>query len=218
MKVFVVEDNIKLANNIVKYLKIKWINSETDYDGPRAYQKARDEYFDVIILDINLPGMDWLEICEKLRNNGIITPILLLTSRNTTSDVIKGLNYWADDYLWKPFEYWELLARIESLYRRNSVKKNSIIKIKNIEININKRIVSKNDKNIEMSKLEFDLLKYLIQNQWNPIDRKELLEKVWGDFEDYMFSRTVDVYVWYLRKKLWTDFVKTVKWFGYVIE
>jgi DNA-binding response OmpR family regulator len=69
-----------------------------------------------------------------------------------------------------------------------------------------------------MSKLEFDLLKYLVQNQWNPIDRKELLEKVWWDFEDYMFSRTVDVYIGYLRKKLWSDFIKTVKWFGYLIN
>lgn len=218
MKVLIIEDNVKLSKNIAEYLKIKWIKTDTDFDWNRWFQKALGNHYDVIILDINLPWKDWLEICKDLRNKGKFTPILMLTSRTDTDDIIKWLDIWADDYLGKPFDYGELMARIDALNRRNAISKTTLVEIWDIEVDIIKRVVKKNWDIVEMSTLEFDLLKFFLQNRWVPIDRKEILEKVWWEFDAYMFSRNVDVYVGYLRKKLWNDLIQTKKWFWYVIE
>lgn len=218
MKVLIIEDNVILSKNIKEYLKIKGIKVDTDFDGARWMQKIIENNFDILILDINLPWKDGITICKELREKWNNIPILMLTSRNTTKDVVIWLNIWADDYLGKPFDLEELLSRIEALYRRNSPNKVNFIKIEDIEIDLLKRTVSKSWENIVMSTLEFDLLKYLIQNRWIPVDRKTLFEKVWGDFDAHMFSRSVDVYIWYLRKKLWEGFIETKKWFWYLIK
>lgn len=218
MKVLIVEDNVTLSKNIAEYLKIKWIKTETVYNGVSWLQKILENHYDVIVLDINLPWKDGLEICKELRENWNSVPIIMLTSRNTTKDVINGLNIWADDYLGKPFDLEELVSRLEAIYRRNATNKSDIIKVNEIEIDIKKRAVTKDWETISLSNLEFDLLKYLIQNRWIPIDRKTLFEKVWWDFDEHMLSRTVDMYVSYLRKKLWENIIETRKWFWYLIK
>jgi len=217
MKVLIVEDNRVLAKNIKEYLWLKWIKSEIAFDGIMWEKEITTNYYDVIIMDINLPGKDWLTLCKELRERWVATPILMLTSRNTTNDVVIGLNLWADDYLGKPFSFEELISRLEALNRRNSTNKNTSIEIWDLEIDIVKRQVKKWWEMVKLSTLEFDLLKYLVQNRWAPQDRKNIFENVWGDFDAHMFSRSVDVYIWYLRKKLWEDLIKTQKGFWYII-
>ncbi|MDQ7009557.1 MAG: response regulator transcription factor [Candidatus Gracilibacteria bacterium] len=127
----------------------------------------------------------------------------MLTSRNTKKDIIEGLNVGADDYLVKPFDYNELIARLKSLTRRNLKNKSNFIKIGEFSIDLEKIEVSKNNEIIKLSNLEFRLFSYLSQNKEKVISRKELYEKVWGEFDgDIMFSKTVEVYIGYLRKKL----------------
>jgi len=166
MKVLIVEDNVALSKNIVEYLKIKWIKAESVYNGISWLQKINENHYDVVILDINLPGKDGLEICKELRENWNNVPVIILTSRNTTKDVVGWLNTGADDYLGKPFDFEELISRLEALYRRTAVNKSNIITIENIEIDAQKRTVTKNWEELKLSNLEFDLLKYLAQNRW----------------------------------------------------
>lgn len=218
MKVLIVEDNLKLSKNIWEYLKIKWIKSDSTIDWVYALTKISENHYDVVILDINLPWKDWLTVCKELRQSWNNIPIIMLTSRNTTKDIVTWLDIWADDYLWKPFDLDELVSRIESLYRRSAVNKSETINIDDIIIDIKTRSVTKNGLNIELSTLEFDLLKFLAQNKWTPQDRATLFEKVWGDFDNHMFSRTVDMYISYLRKKVWSEIIETIKWFWYVIR
>ncbi len=218
MKVFILEDNVVLAKNITEFLKLKGVKAETDFDGIRWYEKILNNHYDILILDINLPGMDGITICKKLREKQNAVPVLMLTSRNTKKDIVEGLDVGADDYLGKPFDFEELFARLEALYRRTANNKSSEIKVDNIEIDIKKRTVIKDWQSIKLSTLEFDLLKYLAQNRGQPVDRKELFENVWWDFDAHMFSRSVDVYIWYLRKKLGEDLIKTRKGFWYLIE
>lgn len=218
MKVLIVEDNRVLAKNIKEYFMLKSIKAELAFDWIMWMKAIQENHYDVIVLDINLPGKDWLTICKELREGWINTPILMLTSRNTTSDIVVWLNIWADDYLGKPFDFEELISRIEALNRRNFGNKTTNIVIENIEIDITKRLVIKNWDEIILSTIEFDLLKYLAQNRWTPVDRKTLFENVWWDFDSYILSRTVDVHIGTLRKKLWENIITTMKWFWYIIK
>ena len=219
MKVLIIEDEPTISSNISKYLKTKWVVSDIESDGKKGFQKALLDYHDIIILDVNLPSMNWWGICENLRLKENTTPILMLTSNDRKEDIVKGLHLWADDYLTKFFDYDELFARLESLNRRNLKNKSNIISIKwDITIDIEKKQVTQNWKQIKLSSLEFHLLEYLAQNKWVPLNRKDILEKVWWDFDTYAFSRNVDIYIWYLRKKLWNDIIETKKWEGYVIN
>ena len=226
MKILIIEDNQALARNISRFFDLEWIKSEVANNGLIWFEKASVNYYDLIILDINLPWMDWIQICEKLREKWKNVQILMLTSRSWDSDVVKWLNSWADDYLAKPFDLDVLLARVNALFRRNLKNKNSEIEIKFfedekeiiLEINFEKNEVKKNWEKIKLSHLEFDLLKLLAQNKWKILTRSEIFDKVWWDFDEYMFSRNVDIYVWYLRKKLWKELVETKKWVWYLIS
>jgi two-component system OmpR family response regulator len=221
MKILIVEDTRELGTSLVRYLAAKDIRAELVLDGIEGLYKASTEYYDVIILDINLPRKDGLEICRELRRKEKDVPIIMLTSRSGKDDIITGLEAWADDYLVKPFDYEILVARLEALTRRNLKNKSTdILRAWNFTLNL--EILSVEDtthKNIHLSHLEFQLLKYFAQNKWRVIARQELYEKVWGEFDgDMMFSKTIDVYIGYLRKKLGPDIVETKKWFGYMMK
>lgn len=220
MRILVIEDNEILNRNLVRYFASKDIFCEWSLDGEDGLYKALTKYYDVIILDINLPKKDGIEVCKTLREKGKDIGIIMLTSRNLNDDIVSWLNIWADDYLTKPFEYSELLARINAILRRKLTNKsNTIIKIWNLEINLQQIEVKKKWKIVELSKLEFELLKYLAQNQGIPLSREDIYKKVWWEFDvDFMFSKTIDVYVWYLRKKLWKDIIETKKGFGFMIK
>jgi len=220
MRVLVVEDNEILSRNLVRYLISRDIFAEAAMIWDDWLRKAISKYYDIVILDINLPWINWLEICKQIREKEKDVSIIMLTSRWTKEDIIEWLNIWADDYLVKPFEYDELLARINAILRRKMVNRsNTIIKIWDIELDLQKVEVKKWWEKIDLSKLEYDLFKYLLQNRWVALSRQQIYEKVWGEFQvDFMFSKTIDVYVWYLRKKLWKDLIETKKWFWFLIR
>jgi DNA-binding response OmpR family regulator len=219
MKTLIIEDNPSLSRNLVKYLSLKDIASEVSFDWQDWLYKASINYYDVIILDINLPIIDWLEVCKKLREKWKDTPIIMLTSRWTKEDIINWLDIGADDYLVKPFDYDELIARMKTLTRRDlKNKSNTIINIWDFSIDLEKIEVMKNNEIIKLSNLEFELFKYLAQNKWKVVSRKDLYEKVWWEYDDFVLSKTVDVYIWYLRKKLWKELIETIKWVWYIIN
>jgi len=220
MKVLVVEDNEALSRNLITFLGLKDIHAEPSMDGSDALYKASVNHYDAIILDINLPSMDGIEVCKSLREKQKDTPIIMLTSRSSKTDVIEWLESGADDYLTKPFDYDILVTRLKALTRRNlKNKSNTFIYIGDYTIDLEKIEVSKSGDIIKLSKLEYDLFKYLAQNNGRAVDRKELYEKVWGEFDgDFMFSKTVDVYIGYLRKKLDREIIETKKGVWYMIN
>ncbi len=221
MKVLVIEDNMILWRNLVRYLSARDISADLSMDWKDWLYKASLNYYDVIILDINLPKVNWIDICKNLREKWKEVSIIMLTSMATWDDIVKGLDSWADDYLVKPFEYSELLARLNALTRRKMKNKSTgIIKLsQDFEINLEKYEVSKDDKVIKLSKLEYNLLKYLAQNKGKALSRQEIYENVWGEFEwDFMFSKVIDVYIWYLRKKLSKDLIETKKAYWFMIK
>jgi len=233
MKILIIEDNQDLATWLARYLSAKDIHSEISFDGEDWLHKAVTKYYDAIILDINLPGKSGLEVCEELRKKEKDVPVIMLTSRSSKEDIIVWLDSGADDYLVKPFDYDILVARLEALTRRNLKNKSTAelhiweytLDLEKIEVRKSDAILSPLDKGrierggefIHLSHLEFELLKYFAQNKQRTIDRQELYEKVWWEFSwDFMFSKTVDVYIGYLRKKLWRDIVETKKWHWYI--
>ncbi len=219
MKVLLIEDNLQISANIVRYLALKNITCESSQDWKEGLYKALSNYYDVIILDINLPSLNWLEILKIIRERQKDNQIIMLTSNSKKQDVVEWLNLWADDYMTKPFDFEELLARINTLNRRNLKNKWNIIHFwKWYVIDLERTEVRKWTEFIRFSPLEFNLLKYLVQNSGKTISRQELYEKVWWEFDwDIMFSKTVDVYIWYLRKKLDSKIIETVKWIWYKI-
>ncbi len=220
MRVLVVEDNEILSRNLVRFLISRDIFAEAAMVWDEGLRKAATKYYDIVILDINLPGMNGLEICKALREREKDVSIIMLTSNSRNEDIIDGLDSGADDYLVKPFEYSELLARMNAIMRRKNINKsNTKISVWDIELDIQKVEVTQKGKEVKLSKLEYDLFKYLVQNKWMALSRKEIYETVWGEFDwDFMFSKTIDVYIGYLRKKLWKELIETKKWYWFLIR
>ena len=218
MKILIVEDNKILSNNIAKYLEFENIKSKQLFSWTWVNLELKSDSYDLVIMDLWLWEDDWIDIIKKIRNASINIPILILTARDTIKSKISWFNSWADDYLTKPFNYEELILRIQALIRRNFTEKNENIKIWKIEIDKNQKIVKLDSKIIHLSKLEYELLNYMLNYKWKIISKKELLEKVWGEYDDFFPSRTVEIYIWYLRKKLWKDLIETVRWEWYIIK
>lgn len=217
MKILIVEDNRIISDNIKKFLELEWIESFQLFSWKEVLFHLIDISYDLIILDLGLWESDGLNICKRLREKGNATPILMLTARTTTKQKVEWLETGADDYMTKPFEYDELLARIKSLIRRTHTMKWDIIQIWDISIHSVQKKVIQWKKEIPLSNLEFWLILYLAQHKWKIISKEELLEKVWGEYDEFEASRTVDVYVGYLRKKLWKDTIETKRWQWYLI-
>lgn len=220
MRVLVIEDNEILSRNLVRYLSGRDIFAEAALDGEDGLYKALTKHYDVVVLDINLPKKDGLDVCRQIREKGKDVSIIMLTSRGTNEDIVNGLDLWADDYLVKPFEYTELLARMNAIHRRKMKNhSNTTITIGDIELDIEQHEVRKAGKNIKLSKLEYDLFKYLAQNKGKALSREEIYKTVWGEFDtDFLFSKTIDVYVWYLRKKLGKQVIETKKAYWFLIK
>jgi len=220
MKVLVIEDNQILWRNLIRYLSSRDIFSDLSVDWKDWLYKASMNYYDIIILDINLPEINWLEICKILREKWKNVSIIMLTSMWTNDDIVRWLDSWADDYLVKPFEYSELLARINAITRRKMKNKSTtIINVWNIELDLEKHSIKQDNQEVKLSKLEFDLFKFLAQNKSRALSRQEIYENVWWEFSwDFMFSKTIDVYIWYLRKKLGKDVIETKKWYWFMIK
>jgi len=221
MHILVIEDDERIAENIKKLLKNSGFQTTIAQNGEEGFYQAETETYDVIILDWMLPDQDGIEICKKIRKKNNTTPIIILTAKSQLENKIEGLNVGADDYLTKPFEGQELLARIKALIRRQSGKTQSpLIKIGRLEINTNTTAVKLNGNIITLAPKEYALLEYLAVNKGKVIDRITLLHHVWGEDIDE-FSNTIDVHVRYLRKKIddkqKKKLIQTVKNKGYML-
>ncbi len=218
MKVLVVEDNEELNNTLKEILEINGYNVETAFDGEEALDFATYSEYDAIILDIMLPKIDGYKVCQILRQKGIKTPILMLTAKDTLQDKVKGLDIGADDYLVKPFEIEELLARIRALIRRASTEKSDVIKIGDITVDLAKREIVRNGKKLMITPKLFCILEQLLLNRGKVVTYESLMNKCWG-INDYPTKETVRANIKLLRKILENkDIIQNVSGVGYKIE
>lgn len=221
MRILLVEDEKDLAMIIKQGLEEEGYIVETAHDGEEGLYMAENFSADVIILDIMLPVMDGLTILNTIRKKGVTTPVLLLTARDAIVDKITGLDTGADDYLTKPFDFAELLARIRSLLRRKGSVKEAVIQIDDLEINTASHDVKRGGKVINLSAREYALLEYLVYNKNNVVSRTDIVEHIYHEETD-MDSNVVDVYINYLRNKIDKDsrnkLIRTVRGAGYMLK
>jgi DNA-binding response OmpR family regulator len=215
MKVLIVEDDKSIANLIKINLTSEGYECICALDGKAGADYIEKEYFDLILLDIMLPEIDGYELLEYVKPMG--TPVIFLTAKSGVNDRIMGLKLGADDYIIKPFQVGELLARVEALLRRSGRAGRKLL-FAEVEIDMDSRTVSKNGEQIELTVKEFDLLVELIRNKNIALYRERLYEKVWG--EAYKGdTRTLDSHIQRLRRKLgWDKYIKTVFRIGYRLE
>ncbi len=217
MKILVVEDEVKIANSIKKgFEQESWI-CDLALDGETGYDLAVSESYDVIILDLMLPKMDGISISKGLRKEDIHTPILMLTAKGEIDDKVLGLNSGADDYLVKPFAFEELVARVQALSRRPKTVTAEQLIVNDLKINTKTQEVKLNEKIIDLSKKEYQLLEYLMKNKSNVSSKEDIISHVW-DYESNILPNTVEVFIKYLRNKLGKNIIKTVRGFGYKIN
>ncbi|MCK4752208.1 MAG: response regulator transcription factor [Planctomycetes bacterium] len=218
MKLLLIEDYKPLQKSLTKGLRESGFAVDTTGDGKEGLWYATSNDYDVIILDLMLPGMDGLTILKKLRAKGKETHILILTAKDTLEDRVTGLNLGADDYLAKPFAFKELLARVHALMRRSYQKKNPVIKIKDLQIDLNKQQVRRGKKQLQLTPREYSLLEYLAMRRGQAVSRTDIWEHVY-EFNSSASSNVVDVYIGYLRKKIEQpgkpSLIQTVRGRGY---
>ena len=217
MHILLIEDQQKLADNIRQFLELEHFAVTVAHDGKEGFEKAMTQEVDLLILDINLPGMDGYLICSMLRKEKKDMPILMLTARTKQQEIVHGLNLGADDYLGKPFDLDELLARVRALLRRQTTDKQPRLVAGSIVLDTNTHEVTKEEKKVNLSPKEYALLEFLLRNKGTAQDRPRIIEHVWGGRDDLMFSQTVDVHVAYLRRKLGKQVIETVPGKGYLI-
>jgi two-component system alkaline phosphatase synthesis response regulator PhoP len=221
-RILLVEDEPGLVLTLTDRLRKEGFTVETARDGETGFQRAANEAFDLILLDVMLPRQNGFDVCRDLRQQGIQTPILMLTARGQVVDKVVGLKLGADDYLTKPFEMMELLARIEALMRRApaaAVTSPDVYQFGPVRIDFRKAEVTRDGQAIELSAREFQLLRYFIAHRESAITREELLNDVWG-YNAMPSTRTVDVHIAWLRQKLEPNprhpqFILTVHGLGY---
>lgn len=201
--VLILEDDPAIARGLSDNLRQEHYSVETEADGVKGFAKAKKGQWDVLILDVMLPGMDGLEICKSLRRQGIQGPILMLTGKSEEVDKVLGLELGADDYVTKPFSVREVLARIKALTRRQTTLSRGIdeIRIGNLDVDFRKQEMTDGKKNIPMTAKEFELLKYFVEHEGEVISRDQILRDVWG-YDSLPTTRTVDNYLLSLRKKI----------------
>jgi DNA-binding response OmpR family regulator len=225
MKILLVEDEAALAGMLSKGLKEAGYEVSVAPDGLIGHDMALKSQFDVLILDIMLPGVNGIQLCKELRRQQIDTPILMLTALGTTENIVAGLDSGADDYLVKPFQFAELEARLRTLGRRKLLASSSVqsdvMQIGNLSLNISTRSATLNNDPVNLTATEYRLLEFMLQNRGRVLTRMELLENVWGiDFN--MSTNVVDVYVNYLRKKIDTNpaqkLIHTMIGMGYILK
>jgi two-component system, OmpR family, alkaline phosphatase synthesis response regulator PhoP len=214
-RILVVEDDRAISNLIYLNLDVAGYESRQVFSSNEALQLLKDNTFDLILLDVMLPDMDGFELMGNIRPLNI--PVIFITAKNGLSDKVKGLKMGAEDYIVKPFEAMELLARIEVVLRRYSSNTNIII-FEDMEIDEERRIVRKAGIIIDLALKEYELLLLLVRNRNKALSREKILELVWG-YDYFGETRTVDIHIQKLRKKLnWVDKIITVYKFGYRLE
>lgn len=221
MTILIIEDEIKITRFIKKGLELEHYTTDVAYDGMEALDKALVNSYDLIILDIMIPKLNGIEVCRKLREEKIDTPIIMLTARDTIEDKIKGLDAGADDYLIKPFAFGELIARVRALLRREKTVKSTKLKVHDLELDPATHEVFRGDKEVTLSSKEYRLLDYMMRRPGQICTRTMIGEHIWGyNFTDD--SNIIDVYISYLRRKIDKGFrnklIHTIRDVGYKIQ
>jgi DNA-binding response OmpR family regulator len=220
MKVLLVEDEPKIAAAIARGLRQERLVAEVYEDGEVGLGAALGDEYDVMILDRMLPGMDGLEICRKVREAGIRTPIIMLTAKSQIWDRVEGLDAGADDYLVKPFSFEELLARIRALLRRPQEAVDNVLRVGDLSLDTVGFEVRRGKTRIKLTNTEFQLLEYLMRNAGRVLSKEKIIGHVW-DFDADILPNTVEAYVKSLRKKIdraGRPLIKTLRGFGYRID
>jgi len=221
MHILVVEDETKIAAFVKGALTEEHYKVNVVHDGETALIQAEINSYNLIILDIMIPRKDGLMVCKELRDKKISTPVLLLTARNSLSDKVKGLDLGADDYLTKPFEIEELLARARALLRRDKTDKSTILRVADLCLNQTTQEVTRAGKEIELTSREYALLRYLMVHANEVVPRTMITEHVWGE-DSAAFTNVIDVYINYIRNKVDKHFnpplIHTVRLVGYILK
>jgi DNA-binding response OmpR family regulator len=223
MRVLVVEDEQKVANAIREGLEGERYDVAVEHTGEGAFFRLNTESFDVILLDLNLPGRDGLEILRTVRERGVDTPVLVLTARDSLEDRVVGLDTGADDYLVKPFAFEEMLARIRALMRRNRVAEAVHLGVADLEMDLVSREVTRDGRPIELTVREFELLEYLLRHGGQVVSRGALARDVWKETaRTTPLDNVIDVHIARLRRKIDADFqvklIHTVRGVGFMMR
>ena len=221
MRLLLVEDDKKLAGYLQKGLVEEQYAVDVYHDGVSGLYWAKELQYDLIILDIMLPGKDGMAVCQELRAKGILTPVIMLTAKDDVRDKIQGLNIGADDYLTKPFSFDELIARIRALLRRASSSKGQLLKVADLALDPVSHTVTRAGKEIVLTGKEYALLEYLMRNTGRVLTETNIIDHVW-DMQSEPFTNVVNVYIHYLRNKVDKGFDKklihTIRTLGYVLK
>ena len=223
VRILIIEDEKRVASFICKGLEEEGYETDVAYDGLMGKKKALSQKYDMIILDINLPHINGYEVCKEIRSYNASIPVLMLTALGTTEDKLEGFSAGADDYLVKPFEFKELLARVKVFLKRTShvVLQSNILKIADLEMDLDSKLVTRSGKNIDLTAKEFQLLEFLIKNKNKVVSRTEIAEKIWNiTFETG--TNIIDVYISFLRNKIDKGFssklIHTNIGMGYILK
>ena len=220
MKILVIEDDALISEVVKTGLEQSFYKVDVAFDGASGLEMAMEHPYTAIVLDLMLPKMDGITVCRRLRENKYDTPIIMLTARDAVTDRVKGLDNGADDYLAKPFDFRELLARIRALQRRDNVHKTPVIKVADVVLDTLSRRVTRGGKEIALTPREFSLLEALAAHEGQVLSREVIQERVWLD--DNSYSNTVDAHIKSLRKKLDADnpikLIQTVFGVGYSLR
>lgn len=221
MKILIVEDEKNLVKILKKGLEEHSFIIDCSFDGEEGLYMAETFTYDAIILDVMLPKVDGLTVLDNLRKRKVDVPVLLLTARGSVEDRVRGLNIGADDYIVKPFDFSELLARLKAIIRRTKGKASPLVIIDDLTIDTNARTVRRSDEEIKLSAKEYSILEYLAINKGRIISRTELIEHVYAEDFD-LDSNVIDVYINFLRNKIDRNYsrklIHTVRGAGYILK
>jgi DNA-binding response OmpR family regulator len=223
MKILVVYDEPDLLEELCETLNQQRYETDTAADGEAALDKVFDNAYDLVILDIMLPKIDGLAVLKGIRDGDIKTPVLMLTAKGSVENKITGLDYGADDYLPKPFDTAELMARIRSLLRRTSEHKSTLLSVRHVSLDTKSREVFKRGVPVELTPKEFSILEFLLYNKNRAVSRFTLAEHVWGDdYDPFTMSNFIDVHIKNLRRKIEDaekgTVIRTIRGIGFIIE
>lgn len=221
MRLLVVEDEKKVAAFIKRGLEEEGYRVDLAYDGAEGYRMAAETQYDLLVMDVMLPKKDGLTVVRELRLSGCATPVLMLTARDTTDDIVAGLDAGSDDYLTKPFAFAELSARVRALVRRSVMERGALLQFADLRMDPVTHQVWRGEKEIDLTTKEYGLLEFLMRNPNTVLSRNQIAEQVWEHTFD-TFTNIIDVYVNYLRKKIDKGFtcklIHTVRGQGYVLR
>lgn len=222
MRVLIIEDEQRIAAAIKQGLEQEAYAVDIAFDGDEGYRSAVAEEYDILVVDVMLPTMNGYDICRQLRNDGIHTPIILLTAKDQASDIITGLDSGADDYLAKPFSFEVLLARMRALLRRPHETASEVLSAGDLQLNPATHSVIRAGTPLNLTVKEFGILEYLLRNKGRILSKNNIMTHVW-DFDADILPNTVEVFITYLRNKIEKPFpgppiIHTVRGVGYKIE